>query len=169
MKTLIFILMFVAVIAFIVLIRKSRNKKTAASNVAKEIGPPPYFKKKTLLQGKEQILFLRLIEALPSCFVLAQVRLADIVGVKASKPEFWTWFNLLKSKSVDFVICNKSFVVLACIELDGKTHEEESRQKADGEKNLALKTAGIPILRIAASDIPSVEEIKTLLEKAVLH
>lgn len=168
MTTLIFILMLVAVIAFIVLVRKSRNEKTAASNVAKKIGQPPYFKKKTLLNETEQILFLRLIEALPNCFVLAQVRLADIVGVKNCDSR-QTWFNKIQSKSVDFVICNKSFVVLVCIELDGKTHEDEDRQKADNEKDLALKTAGIPILRIAASNIPSVEEIKTLLEKAVLH
>lgn len=179
MKTLIFILMFVAVVAFIVLVRKSRNrerpqyrseKATAPAQAEiKEIGPPPYYKKKTLLNEKEQILFLRLAEAMPTCYVMSQVRLADIVGVKASKPEFWTWFNPLKSKSVDFVICDKSFVILVCIELDGKTHEDEDRQKADGEKDLALKTAGIPILRIAASKIPSIEEIKKLLEKAVLH
>lgn len=179
MKTLIFILIFVAVIAFIVLVRKSRNRerpqcrseKTTAPDQAeiKEIGPPPYYKKKTLLNEKEQILFLRLAEAMPNCYVMSQVRLADIVGVKASKPEFWTWFNLLKSKSVDFVICDKSFVILVCIELDGKTHEDEERQKADSEKDLALNTAGIPILRIKVSNIPSVEEIKALLEKAVLH
>ena len=158
MKTLIFVLMLVAVIVFIVLVRKSKNR----------IEPPPYYRKKTLLNEEEQVLFHRLIEAMPNYYVFTQVRLADIVGIK--KCENWqAWFNKVSRKSVDFVICDKSSAVLACIELDGKTHEQANRQKADENKDLALKTAGIPILRIEVSNIPSVEEIKKLLEKAVLH
>ena len=84
-----------------------------------------------------------------------------------SNQNWQKWFNKVSRKSVDFVICNKLFVVMACIELDGKTHEAEDRQKADGVKDEALQTAGIPILRIAASKIPSVEEIKALLKNAV--
>lgn len=160
MKVLIFVLLIGAVLLFLA---KIASKKAGNSHIE-----PPYFKKKTLLNEKEQVMFHRLVEALPTCHVMAQVRLADIVGVK--KCTSWqAWFNKISRKSVDFVICDKSLVVLACIELDGKTHEAEDRQKADIDKDQALKTAGIPILRIAASKIPSTEEIKALLEKAVLN
>ena len=150
------------IIVFIVfvLIKKVADKRAKAGS---QNDKPPYFKKKTLLEEKEQVLFHRLIEAMPEHYIMAQVRLADIVGVK--KCDNWqTWFNKVSRKSVDFVICDKSFVVLACIELDGETHEQEDRKKADNAKDEALQAAGIPIVRIAANMLPTASEIKSMLE-----
>ena len=150
------------IIVFIVfvLIKKVADKRAKAGS---QNDKPPYFKKKTLLEEKEQVLFHRLIEAMPEHYIMAQVRLADIVGVK--KCDNWqTWFNKVSRKSVDFVICDKSFVVLACIELDGETHEQEDRKKADNAKDEALQAAGIPIVRIEANLLPTASEIKSMLE-----
>ena len=150
------------IIVFIVfvLIKKVADKRAKAGS---QNDKPPYFKKKTLLEEKEQVLFHRLIEAMPEHYVMAQVRLADIVGVK--KCDNWqTWFNKVSRKSVDFVICDKSFVVLACIELDGETHEQADRKKADNAKDEALQAAGIPIVRIEANLLPTASEIKSMLE-----
>lgn len=160
--------MLVLTIAFVlivvILIKKAAINKSGAGSTKEK---PPYFRIKTLLGEKEQVLFHRLTEAMPDHYVMAQARLADIVGVK--KSENWQkWFNKINSKSVDFVICNKSFVVLACIELDGETHEQEDRQKADIAKDEALQAAGIPIVRIEANKLSSTTEIKTMLENAVL-
>jgi very-short-patch-repair endonuclease len=158
-----FLAIVIVFIVFVLLRMAAAKKKGAETS-----GQPPYFKKKTLLDEKEQVLFHRLIEALPEHYVMAQVRLADLVGIK--KGENWqSWFNKVSRKSVDFVICNKSFVVLACVELDGKTHEQEDRQKADDTKDEALRTAGIPIVRIGANMLPPTSEIKTMLEGAVLE
>lgn len=152
-------LIIVVIVLLVIITKITASKKNRT---------PPYFRKKTLLNEKEQVLFHRLVEAMPNCYVMAQVRLADIVGVK--KGNGWqTWFNKINRKSVDFVICDKSFAVLACIELDGKTHEQEDRQKADESKDEALQAAGIPIVRIMTSKLASTDEIKILLEKAVLH
>lgn len=129
---------------------------------------PPYFRKETLLNEKEQVLFHRLLEALPDHYVMAQVRLADVVGVGRCK-NYMAWFNKVSSKSLDFVICEKSFEVVACIELDGKTHDQEERQKTDGDKDEALKAAGIPIMRINVSRLPSSNEIEALVESALAH
>lgn len=160
---LILILLIIVVIVILALAKKGKNTEGKASNAL------PYFRKKTLLNEKEQVLFHRLIEAMPTCYVMAQVRLADIVEVKKGTANRQTWQNKTNQKSVDFVICDKSFVVLVCIELDGKTHAQEDRQKTDGNKDEVLKAAGIPILRIEASKIPSAEEIKASLEKTLLH
>lgn len=92
----------------------AKKRKSAGENTKE---PLPYFRKKTLLNEKEQVLFHRLIEAMPTCYVMAQ----------------------------------------------------EDRQKADENKDEALKAAGIPIIRIEASKLTSTEEIKILLENAVLH
>lgn len=157
------LIILIIVIALFTLVMKFTGGKGF-----KSLENAPYFQKKTLLNEKEQVLFHRLIEAMPNYYVFTQVRLADIVGIK--KCENWqAWFNKVSRKSVDFVICNKALAVRVCIELDGKTHENADRQKADNDKDEALKAAGIPIVRIEANKIPSVEEIKALLEKVLLH
>ena len=134
---------FMAVVAiiFVLIITALIKSKNRGSISAGE--KPPYFKKRAVLNEKEQVLFHRLAEAMPNHIILAQVRLADIVGVK--KGSNWQkWFNKISRKSVDFVICEKSFVVLACVELDGKTHSQEDRKKADQSKDESLQAAGIP-------------------------
>lgn len=158
-------LIIVVIVFFVVIAKIAAGKKNGTGKTGEK---PPYFRKKTLLNEKEQVLFHRLIEAMPGYYVMAQVRLADIVGVQKCK-NWQAWFNKINRKSVDFVICDKTLAVLACIELDGKTHEQEERQKADESKDEALKAAGIPIVRIETNKLISTEEIKTLLEKTLLH
>lgn len=161
MKILILVFLVIVVIVALVLakIKNSGNNTKSAL---------PYFRKEFLNKGERE-LFEKLIEAMPTSYVITQIRLADIVSVKKSNENWQGWQNKISQKSVDFVICNKSFVVLACIELDGKTHEREDRKKTDTTKDEILNAAGIPIIRIKTSDHPSVEEIKKRLEEAVMH
>lgn len=163
MKTLLFVVLIIVGLAIFAVYMAKKNKSSESQEEK-----PPYFRKKTLLNEMEQVLFHRLVEAMPNCYVMTQVRLAEIVDVKNCKNR-QTWFNKISSKSVDFVICSKSFGILACIELDGRTHERESRKYADTNKDIALNTARIPIIRIEASKMASVDEIRAMLEKALLH
>ena len=157
-----FLAIVIVFIVFVVMQIVAYKKKKAKAQETS-----PYVKKKTLLAEREQVLFHRLVEAMPDHYVMAQVRLADIVGVK--KCENWqSWFNKISRKSVDFVICNKSFVVLACIELDGKMQEQEGRQKTDNTKEEALNAAGIPVMRIDANKLPLTSDIKIMLENIIL-
>jgi len=151
------------VIALALLKKTERSKRNEDGTDQK----PPYFRKPALLNDKEQVLFYRLIDALPDHHVLTQVRLADIVGVGKCK-NWQSWLNKVSHKSVDFVVCDQAFSVLACIELDGKTHEQEDRQKADAHKDEALLAAGIPMVRIKVGSLRSTAEIRALLEKVVV-
>ncbi len=150
-------------VALAIFMAKKRNGTAIG---LKEI--PPYYNKGTLLSEIEQVLFHRLIKAMPNNYVMVQVRLADIVDVGNSANRR-AWNNKIIQNSVDFVICDKSLTVLACIELDDKTHEEPERQRADNNKDEALKAAGIPILRIKTNKMPSIELLKIMLEKTLLH
>ncbi len=156
-----FLAIVIVFIVFVVMQISAYKKKKAKSP---EI--LPYIKKKSLLGEREQVLFYRLIEAMPDHYVMPQVRLADIVGVK--KCDDWqAWFNKISRRSVDFAICNKSFVVLACIELEGKMSGQEGRQKADDTKDEALNAAGIPVVRIDANKPPPAGDIKIMLENLI--
>lgn len=118
----------------------------------------PYSAKPPLTEI-EQKLYFRLLEALPNHIILAQVSLYGILKVE-SKDEYMKYFNKIRSKSLDFVVCEKDFSIVAAIELDDRSHEREERIKADYEKDTALRSAGVRIIRWPVKDFPSVATIK---------
>lgn len=122
-------------------------------------GDIPYFGK-TVLTDVEQVLYHRLVEALPELIVLAQVPLSGILGIRRNRNKRWqAQFNAIARKSVDYVVCRKDFSVVAVIELDDSTHEREDRKKSDEVKNAAFKKVGIEVLRLTPGNLPASESI----------
>jgi hypothetical protein len=137
---------------------KSRSGTTSKN------GPPSEYKSRsTLLTPAERSFFGVLQQALGSDYLIfAKVRLADILEpVKDPSRSAWQKaFNRITSKHVDFVLCDKmttSFVGI--IELDDKSHGTLESGFRDNLVDDALKTAGIPILRITAAHSYSAVQI----------
>lgn len=62
------------------------------------------------------------------CVLFSKVRLADIVKV-AKVENRQSYFNRIKSKHIDFVLCDKnSLKPLLCIELDDRYHNKSDRR-----------------------------------------
>ncbi len=118
----------------------------------------PFYAKKPLSQP-EQVLYFRLIQALPEHIVLAQVQLSRLLSVKKGN-NYQAWFNRINRMSADFVVCNKDLSVVAVIELDDATHQREDRQAADAKKDKALTAASIRIVRWQSKIIPDVASIQ---------
>ena len=107
----------------------------------------------------EQTLYWRLVGSLPDHVVLAQVQLSRFMVVKhVDKAQ--SWRNKIDRKSVDFLICNKSFGVVAAIELDDASHERADRKKADQDKDAALKSAAIRLIRWNTKRLPDAGTIR---------
>src|SRR4051812_4861762 len=90
-------------------------------------GPPdgewPYYSKRPL-SPPEQVLYFRLVKALPEHIVLAQVQLSRFLGVKKGHSA-QAWLNRINRMSADFVVCQKDATVVAVIELDDVSHGNE--------------------------------------------
>ncbi len=112
----------------------------------------PFYAKKPLSQP-EQILYFRLIKALPEHIVLAQVQLSRLLGVKKGN-NFHAWNNRINRMSADFVVCSKDSSVIAVIELDDASHARKDRQSADAKKDKALSSADIRVVRWQVKAIP---------------
>ncbi|HUW28442.1 MAG TPA: DUF2726 domain-containing protein [Sulfuriferula sp.] len=126
----------------------------------------PFYQRKPL-SAPEQILYFRLVKALPDHIVLGQVQLSRLLGVKKGN-NAQAWLNRINRMSADFVVCNKDSSIVAVIELDDATHNGEKRQQADAKKDKALAAASIPIHRWQAKAIPDDAQIKaTFLSKPV--
>lgn len=105
------------------------------------------------LSEPEQVLYHRLVAALPERIVLAQVQVSRVLGVKKGF-NFHEWNNRINRMSYDFVVCAKDSSVLAVIELDDKSHDSESRRKADAKKDKASLAAGIRVIRWNVKALP---------------
>lgn len=118
----------------------------------------PFYAKKPLSQP-EQVLYHRLVAALPECMVLAQVQLSRVLGVKKGF-RFHEWNNRINRMSLDFLVCLKDSSIVAAIELDEKSHERAARMEADAKKEKALAAAGITLVRWHVSAMPDEATIR---------
>ena len=157
MKTLVVILVLLVLAAVVFVILKKRA--SAGSGDA----PWPFYAKKPLTQP-EQILYHRLVAAMPECIVLAQVQLSRVLGVKKGF-SVNEWNNRINRMSLDFVVCLKDSTVVAAVELDDKTHEKASRVEADAKKEKALTAAGVSLIRWQVSALPDETTIREAFAK----
>ena len=118
----------------------------------------PFYVKKLLTQP-EQILYHRLVKALPDYIVLAQVQVLQVLGVKKGW-RFYEWHNRINRLSYDFVVCTQDSTVIAAIELDDQSHEKTSRQITDEKKNKASFDAGLRLIRWHVRSIPDEQAIR---------
>lgn len=155
MKVLLLLIVLMAVVSVVVALLKRRGLEVVSNT------PWPFYAKKILTQP-EQVLYHRLVSAMPECIVLAQVQLSQVLGVKKGF-NFHEWNNRINRMSLDFLVCLKDSTIVAAIELDDKTHEQQSRIDADAKKSKALTDAGITLIRWNVSAIPDEVTIRKAL------
>ncbi len=149
------VLLLVVVVAVVVFLAFLKAK--GQGGIGDEVWP--FYAKKPLSQP-EQVLYFRLVQALPEHIILAQVQLSRLLGVKKGN-NYQAWFNRINRMSADFVVCNKDSSIVAVIELDDATHQKEDRQAADAKKDKALASADVRVIRWQAKTIPDVATIQS--------
>jgi Protein of unknown function (DUF2726) len=137
--------------------------RSSRANAFEERVDWPFYAKKPLTQP-EQVLYHRLVEALPEHLVLAQVQVSRVLGVKKGF-NFHEWNNRVNRLSYDFVICAKDARVLAVIELDDKTHNSPERMVTDDKKDRATASAGLRLIRWHVASLPDEVAISQLFGK----
>jgi Protein of unknown function (DUF2726) len=105
------------------------------------------------LTEPEQVLYFRLRQALPDHMVLAQVGMSRFLAVRRGH-NARAWYDRISRMSVDFLVCTKDASVIAAIELDDASHQPPDRANADAKKELALKAAGVRLVRWTVSAMP---------------
>lgn len=104
------------------------------------------------VNGSERALFAALNRhKLEGFHVMVKVRLEDILRVRNDVKQGrlrWQYRGRIKSRHVDFVVCDESGRVLCAVELDGNSHRNKEAQMVDGFKDAIFKHAGLRLLRI---------------------
>jgi very-short-patch-repair endonuclease len=111
---------------------------------------PHKVRKKPVLSQREQGMYFRLSSTFPQHVVLSQVSFSALITSAR-----WETRNQFNRKFADFVLCTKSFQVLAVIELDDSSHK--GREVEDEDRDSWLTTAGYRVVRYA--NIPDTAEL----------
>jgi hypothetical protein len=150
------IALFIFALIVAIAIFSGYRRSSAASE------PWPFYLKRPLLTQPEQVLYHRLVKALPNHIVLAQVQVSRVLGVKKGS-RFHEWNNRINRLSYDFVICDKAAAVIAAIELDDKSHESDSRRATDAKKSKATLDAGLKLVRWQVKSLPDEAMIQLVI------
>ncbi len=98
--------------------------------------------------------------------VFGKVRIADLI-----KPDNGAGrqaaLNRIIGKHVDFVVCDPgNLSVIGVVELDDKSHDQDSRRRRDTLVDGALSSAGIPIARFPARVGYNLAEIRDSIQRS---
>jgi hypothetical protein len=121
------------------------------------------------MNSSERQLYLLLKQQLGENFiVLSKVRIEDFIDVDQSISSWGdrqSYRGFIKSRHVDFLICDMTTRPLLAIELDGNSHFKLKRIERDNLVTDVYAEAKLPLKRIrVGSDFArNVEEIKNLL------
>jgi len=110
----------------------------------------PYQKKRFMSQA-EKLFFETLLPMANKydCIIFSKVSLREIIEVTTDGDHRY-WYNKIKLKSVDFLICNKNMLPLFAIVLEDNTHDEELIRKNGLFLDDLFQQIGIPLKRIHA-------------------
>jgi hypothetical protein len=124
-------------------------------------GEPWPFYARRALPGYEQVLYQRLVSALPEYRVLSRVPVSSVLGVRRGH-DAQTWTRRIRHLQYDLVVCAQDATVLAAIELQDSARRGETSTSADRIIERASNAAGVPLMHWQASALPEHAEIRAV-------
>lgn len=122
-----------------------------SANKGKPKGKRTTIKGKRIITMNEQPTFLRLREALPEHFVLAQVAFSAFMTASG-----YATRNLFNRKVADFVVLDKQFNIVAIVELDDSSHK--GKEDKDADRDALVAEAGFRVIRYKRT--PDFEQVR---------
>lgn len=125
-------LLVIIILAILSILKKEGNK---SGN-----GKRNPIKGKRIITMNEQPTFMKLREALPEHIILAQVAFSAFMTAQG-----YATRNLFNRKVADFVVLDKSFNIVAIVELDDSSHK--GKEDLDAERDALVQEAGFKVIR----------------------
>ncbi len=138
------------------------ENKTENDSENKEREIYPYIKQKSLFYPSENRFYFILKDIIGEKYLIfSKVRMCDLLYIPSMyRSDYFSYFGKIKSKHIDFVICDKENVEpILAIELDGSSHFRFDRVERDDFVNNIFADANFPLLRFSVSVNYSKDEI----------
>ncbi|MCL2357451.1 MAG: DUF2726 domain-containing protein [Defluviitaleaceae bacterium] len=148
-----YIIFGAVILLFVLLVIFAKRRRASAPDV--------YELNRAFLTPREASFFavLQPIAAKYGLHVFAKPRIADFVNVTVKRYEkgsdFYTHFNKISCKHIDFLLCDRKFVPVTGIEVDDKSHAAPDRVARDNFVNGLYENIGLPVLRVSGRPNPA--------------
>ena len=144
-------LIFICAILLAILIIESIKMKKLNNpepTETQELKEYPY-KRKYLLTKNEYAFYKHLKTKCDqnNILICPKVRLEDIVEVTTTENKS-KYRGYIRSRHLDFILCDNNLNVLCAIELDDNSHNTTKAQKIDTMKDNICKASNLPLYRI---------------------
>lgn len=142
-------------------IRLPRSENVASSTSL------PYRLTQQFLSAAELSFYKVAVLALPDGHVIvSKPRIADILFVPRGSQGRWAFENKIRSKHVDFLVCDSQTMrPRLIIELDDKSHDRSDRQERDNFVDQAFAAAGLEVIHVRARTSYVLTEVRTLVHE----
>jgi len=131
-----------------------------------------HYSRRGLIMTAAEIRFFKHLELLigKNYYIFPQIHLSTLFDHKIYGQHFWSAFQHINRKSVDFVVCSKDTVKPQfAIELDDRSHELEHRKQRDAEVERIFHIAGLPLVRFKSEHGLTVRDIINEIKKTSYH
>ena len=158
-------LLIIVIIIFALLFFKALFKNKSVERKIHKKNTYSYTVKPLLMSRTEADFFLKLESAVSErYYVFPQVHLSAILDHRV-KGQDWSYaFKHINSKSVDYVLCDKSTLEPAyAIELDDFTHDRKDRIERDVEVERMFEEARLPLVRFKSANMSNEAIIQALI------
>lgn len=157
--------MMIALIGIAVVLLLAAGAVFAARRTRRGSEAIPAYRQRNFLSKAERALFNVLQQAVGrDGLVFAKVRLADLL-TPASVGGGGGWqaaLNRIKARHVDFVLCTPGDLQpRVVIELDDPSHRQARRKERDAFIESVLRSAGLPLVRLAAQRDYVIQQLRT--------
>ena len=147
MNPIIILIIFVCLLVLLYL-----NQKQKRTPQHEEISIYPYAQKHLLTRTEYNFYkSIREYADKNSLLICPKVRMEDFVQV-TDKENTYKYRGYIKSRHIDFLICDDSLYLLCGIELDDKSHNSQKAQTTDNFKDNVFNAIGIPLHRVKVSN-----------------
>lgn len=106
--------------------------------------------------NRSEFIFYQLLEENISkkFMIFSKTRIEDFIRVKSGlwKNETWWLRSRIKSRHVDFLICNELGTPRLAIEIDGGSHNNPNRQERDNFLDRIYNEVGLEVIHIRVGE-----------------
>lgn len=131
---------------------------------------PVRYASRGILLTNTEVPFFHLLRKMTKDYlvIFPHVALRDLVSVVVDQSEYFTYYNKIDRKQVDFVLCDpETLKPVFAIELDDTSHKQQDRMERDKFVENVFEEANIPLVRVPVKNKYDVEELSNLFKNAV--
>ena len=168
------ILLLVTVLVLVLILfiwEKTQKKDISIETTNKWENKDLPFSRKFLLTGAEYAFWKKLKPVTDEydLILCPKVRMEDFIQVNENdfkKKQHYR--GKIKSRHIDFILCDSKLNILAGVELDDNSHKKASVREVDDMKNMAFQALKLPLFRIVMSKGDYDKQIESIIESLSL-